>query len=265
MERERASNEVEKEETSQAVPVAGAARLGKKAQEREERIRRAREREAQRTLAADKFAGLLAEGPDQARAMAEGRYLSGLLHPDIVRHLPRPVPGAPDACAVALLRSTAEPDVLATNDPRHARGWNQAPSGALIPPPGVEFRLDIAGVLFTPAELLAALDAAELAAAGGWRVYERIWQVEAGELTGERRELIQPRWIRHDEHGPRWLMRQPGWPQGLDMTLEPMKFVAERDDQAVSLLVGGAGRAGEEPAGGSHAAALAHEQLGWRP
>lgn len=53
-----------------------------------------------------------------------------------------------------------------------------------------------------------------------------------GELTGEVRELIQPRHIVHDEHGPRWLRGVPCWPQGLDMTLEPMKFVAERDATA---------------------------------
>lgn len=201
---------------------------GKKAEEREERTRRAKERDRQRTLVADKLAGVLAEDPDMARAMAEGRYLSGLLHADIVKHLPRPVPVAPGGAAIAQLRSTAEPDVLETNNPAHARGWTQAPSGALVPPPGVEFRLDIEGVRFTPAELLAALDAAEIEAANGWRVYERVWSVnEDGEIEEAERVEIAPRRIRHDEDGPRWL--HP-YPVGIvvDMTLQPMKFIAER-------------------------------------
>ncbi len=205
--------------------------LGKKAQEREERTRRARERQAMRALTFDSFAGLMAQGPDDVRAMAEGRFLSGLLGPDILRHLPRPLPGRQlDGPAVALLRSTAQPDPLETNEPAHFRGWNEGSGDTLQPPPGIDLCVDIGGERFTTAELLAALDAAELAAAGGWRVYERIWQVnEAGELTSEHREPIPARCIRHDEHGPRWLMRVPGYPQGLDMAEQPMKFVAERD------------------------------------
>ncbi len=173
---------------------------------------------------------MLGRAPDDARSLAEGRTLAGLIAPDVLRQLPRPVPVVGAERVVAALRSTAEPDFVRTLRAEHSTGWRNGPGGQLLPPPGVELRVEIGGELFTPGEVLAAADAADREAADGWRVYERIWQVnEAGELVEVDRSEIAPRWVLHDQHGPRWLC---GFGAGAlhDLAAAPaLKFVAVRE------------------------------------